>query len=158
MHSLKSIGGDGNYLFRALCYIISGSEDQHFEVRSAIIQHMQSIPHLVSGIGPDGNRNYLVTYDDGYSSVDDYLARSRMDQDGTWGGDFEMCILAHLLNTPVYSFQGSDYWLACFPHGIDRTIPADVNVKSMYIFLRSSHFQVVTAVRRRLTSLTASAN
>jgi len=30
--SLKSIGGDGNCLFQALCYIISGSEDQHFEV------------------------------------------------------------------------------------------------------------------------------
>ena len=113
---------------------------------------MQSIPHLVSGIGPDGNRNYLVTYDDGYSSVDDYLRRSRMAENGTWGGDFEISTLAHLLQTPVYSFQGDDgYWLACFSHGIDRRISADVNVKSMYILL-SSHFQVVTAVRKRLTS------
>ena len=29
LRSLKFIGGDGNCLFRALCYIISGSEDQH---------------------------------------------------------------------------------------------------------------------------------
>ena len=27
------------------------------------------IPELVRVIGPDGNRNYLVTYDSGYSSV-----------------------------------------------------------------------------------------
>ena len=67
---------------------------------------MQTIPHLVSGIGPDGNRNYLITYDHGYRSVEDYLARSRMAENGTWGRDFELCILAHLLDTPVYSFQG----------------------------------------------------
>ena len=33
--SLKRIGGDGNCLFRSLCYIITGSEAQHFELRSA---------------------------------------------------------------------------------------------------------------------------
>ena len=46
----------------------------------------------------------------------------------------------------------TNVWLPCFPHGIDRRIPVDVNVPSMYIILRSSHFQVVTAVRRSLTS------
>ena len=154
LRSLKSIGADGNCMFRALSYIVSGSENQHLEVRNAIVAHMRTIPHLVSGIGPDGNRNYLVTYDDGYSSVEDYLSRSHIADNGVWGGDFEMCIVAHLLDTPVYSFQGGDgdYWLACFPHSIDRSIPENVNVQSMYIFLRSSHFQVVTGVRKRLTS------
>ena len=153
LRSLRSIGGDGNCLFRALCYIISGSEGQHEDLRSAIVAHMLSIPELVCGTGPDGNRNYLVTYDDGYSSVEDYLARSGMAESGVWGGDFEMCILAHLLHTPIYSFQGdTNFWLPCFPHGIDRRILVDVNVPSMYIILRSSHFQVVTAVRRSLAS------
>ena len=46
LRSLRSIGGDGNCLFRALCYIISGSQDQH----------MLTIPDLLSGTGPDGNR------------------------------------------------------------------------------------------------------
>ena len=36
-----------------------------------------------------------MTYDDGYHSVDDYLARSDMAENRVWGGDFEMCILAH---------------------------------------------------------------
>ena len=76
-----------------------------------------------------------------------------MAKSGVWGGDFEMCILAHILHTPIYSFQGdTNFWLPCFPHGIDRRILVDVNVPSMYIFLRSSHFQVVTAVRRSLAS------
>ena len=34
--SLKRIVGNGNCLFRALCYIITGSEQQHFDLRSAI--------------------------------------------------------------------------------------------------------------------------
>ena len=144
-------------LFRALCYIISGSEDQHLQVctaivaHAAIVAHMRSIADLVSGIGPDGNRNYLVTYDDGYSSVDDYLARMHMAENATWGGDFEMSVLVHLLDTPVYSYQAdSGYWLSCFPHGIDRRRPVNVNIPSMYINLRSSYFEVATAVRRIL--------
>ena len=154
LRTLKSIAGDGNCMFRALSYIISGSETQHFDLRSAIIAHMLSIPDLVSGIGPDGRRNYLVTYDEGYSSIEDYLVKSRMADNGTWGGDFELCVLAHLLNTPVYSFQGGhdNYWLACFPHGIDRRIPETVTVPSLYIYLQTSHFQVVTSIRRRHTA------
>ena len=114
---------------------------------------MRTIPHLVSGVGPDGNRNYLVTYNDGYHSVDDYLARSNMAENGEWGGDFEMSILAHMLDAPIYPYQAdTNYWLCCFPHAIDRRVPEIVNVHSVYIFLRRNHFQVVTAVRRRLTS------
>ena len=155
LRSMKSVGGDGNCLFRALCYIISGSEHQHLQVRAAIVAHMRSIADLVSGFGPDGNRNYLVTYDHGYSSVEEYFARSHMAEHSRWGRDFEMCILAHLLDTPVYSFQGDsghNYWLCCLSHGIDRRIPVNVNVPSMYIYLQRNHFWVVTAVRQRLTS------
>ena len=153
MRSLRSIGGDGNCLFRALCYIISGSEPQHGELRRAIVAHMRTIPFLVSGTGPDGNRNYLVTYDDGYHNVDDYLARSDMAENVVWGGDFEMCILAHMLDAPIYSYQAdTSYWLCCFPHAIDRRVPENVNMHSFYIFLRRYHFQVVTAVRRRPAS------
>ena len=94
-----------------------------------------------------------VTYDAGYRSVEDYLVRSHMGEDGTWGGDFELSVLAHLLNTPVYSFQGGDdnYWLACFPHGIDRRILENTNLPSIYIYLQCNHFQAVTGIRRFLS-------
>ena len=35
--SLKKIVGDGNCLFRSLCYITTGSQTQHFELRTAIV-------------------------------------------------------------------------------------------------------------------------
>ena len=68
--SLKWIGGDGNCLFRTLCYIITGSETQHFELRSAIVAHMLAIPHLLCGIGSDGHGNYFYRR---YDDVESYL-------------------------------------------------------------------------------------
>ena len=142
--SLKRIGGDGNCLYRSFSYIITGSEAQHFELRSAIVAHMLSIPHLLCGIGIDGHRNYLYSVHD---NVESYLARTNMAVDGTWGTDTEMCVLAHLLNTVIYNYNSSGYWLPCLPHGIDISIPYNVICKSMYLYNHNSvHFDVVTDI------------
>ena len=50
--------GDGNCFFRCFSQIITGSPDQHYEVRMCIIKHMQHIAHLliastVSEVGDD---------------------------------------------------------------------------------------------------------
>ena len=47
MRSLKRIQGDGNCLFRALSYIITGCEEQHMTVRNAILDHMVTIAHFL---------------------------------------------------------------------------------------------------------------
>ena len=144
--SLKKISGDGNCLFRSLCYIITGSQAQHFELRSAIVAHMLSIPNLLCGLGSDGHRNYFYG---NYDSVEIYLATTNMANNGTWGTDTEMCVLAHLLNAVVYNFNSSGYWLACSPHGIDRSIPYNVRSKSLYIYNHhETHFDVVTDICR----------
>ena len=73
-------------------------------------------------------------YNGGYSSVEHHLEQTKMAEGGMWGTDFEMSVLAHLLQTVVYSYSATGgYWIACFPHSIDKTIPEDVQVKSMYI-------------------------
>ena len=58
LRRLRSIGGDGNCLFRALSYIITGSENLHQTIRSLIVSHMLSVSHLLIGYGPDGRANY----------------------------------------------------------------------------------------------------
>ena len=129
--SIKRIGGDENCLFRAMS---TGSEDHHLGMRGAITAHMLSIPELLTGLGADGRENYLEFYNGGYSSVECYLEQTRMAEGGMWGTDIEMSVLAHLLQTFVYSYSATGgYWIACFPHSIDKTIPEDVQVKSMYI-------------------------
>ena len=35
------IGTDGNCFFRAICYILSGSEDRHYEVRQNICDYVE---------------------------------------------------------------------------------------------------------------------
>ena len=102
--SLRNVGADGNCLFRSLCYVITGSEAQHYELRSDIISYMLSIPELLCGIGADGHRNYLEEYG-GYESVENYLSETSMAVNGTWGTDFEMSVLAHQLNCVVYSYN-----------------------------------------------------
>ena len=57
---LRRIGGDGNCLFRAMFFIITGYESQHFEIRTSIIAHMLNIPELLTGRGADGHNNYLI--------------------------------------------------------------------------------------------------
>ena len=40
---IKPIQGDGNCMFRALSYVITGSEKHHLQVRANILEHMESI-------------------------------------------------------------------------------------------------------------------
>ena len=40
---------EGNCLFRALAHIITGSEEQHMEVRRGIVSHMRTIGNLLVG-------------------------------------------------------------------------------------------------------------
>ena len=63
----KSIYGDGNCLFRCFSYIITGSQEHHMAVRSALVDHMVSIPAVFGG------------------NVEDYLAHTNMNRSGTWG-------------------------------------------------------------------------
>ena len=73
--SLKKIRGDGNCLFHSLSYIITGGEDQHFALRTAIVHHMLSIPHMLIGYGTDGLPNgiNLLCHPTVYESVEDYM-------------------------------------------------------------------------------------
>ena len=147
---LRRIGGDGNCLFRAMSFIITGSEGQHFEIRTSIIAHMLNIPELLTGRGADGHNNYLSYYHGGYRSVEIYLARTNMANEGAWGTDLEMSLLAHMLDIVVYSYKAGQFWIACFPKGIDYSLPEDVNKKSIYIYYTGNHYDVVTKILPRV--------
>ena len=73
-----------------------------------------------------------------------------MAEEGTRGTDFEMCLLAHMLGTVVYSYKAGQYWIACFPKGIDHALSEDVSKRSLYIYHTGNHFNVVTKVLPRV--------
>ena len=51
-----------------------------------------------------------------------------------------------MLDIVVYSYKDGQFWIACFPKGIDHSLPEDVNKKSMYIYYTGNHYDVVTKV------------
>ena len=138
MRTVKHILADGNCLFRSLAYIITGSEDQHMAIRTAILEHMIDIAHLI-----------LDHHIQGYSSIQEYISHNDMDNEFAWGTDIEMLTLAHLLETPVisYSVQYS-CWQRYAPHDLDRTLSDDILQMSMYLLHIYNHFEVVCSVRK----------
>ena len=151
-HSLYNVKGDGNCLFRTFSYMITGTEDQHLAIRSAVVQHMLCIPHLLIGNGTDGEPNAinLLCHPRIYESVEQYISSTRMDHSGTWGTNVEMLVLAHKLNTPVYCYDTSaphHIWAAYFSNGVNRRIYRDIRKKSLYIYFSHDHFLAATAIQ-----------
>ena len=104
----RNIRGDGNCLFRCFSYIITGSEEHYHHIRSAIVAHLANIEHV------------LVNESANIHNVDDYLRRTRMNRDRVWGTEYEVWALAHMLNTPVYSYKANDNsWFYQNPQAID---------------------------------------
>jgi len=98
---LKSIGepskvfhtcilGDGNCLFRALSYAITGRQVYHAEVRNKIINHMRSI------------EKFLVPHMN--TSLNCYLHKTGMTQSGVWGTDIEILSASSLLSTDIFVY------------------------------------------------------
>ena len=88
--------GDGNCLFRAFSYIITGAEDQHFELRCRIVERLTSVGHRL-----------LVNYIS-EATLQQYITNSRMDRQGTWGTIVEMFVLAYMVGVNVYSYNLND--------------------------------------------------
>ena len=136
MRTVKHITGDGNCLFHSFAYIMTGSEDQHMAVRTAILQHMINVGHFILG-------HHVLNY----SSIQDYIADTNMDRESAWGTDIEMLTLAHLLQTPILSYNAQDRrWSKYAAHDLDRTLNHDVTQISMYLLHRYNHFEVVCSV------------
>ena len=74
-----------------------------------------------------------------------------MDQEFTWGTDIEIFTLAHLLETPILSYDvQTRAWWRYAPHNLDRSLNDDIQQMSMYLLHTSDHFHVVCSVRKPL--------
>ena len=109
----KKIQGDGNCLFQALYYTVTGAEGQHFRLRSVIVEHMRSLAQSVHGLYLEGN---LMMQE----SLEEYLVQSDMQCNGVWGTDVEVVVAAHLLdvNLAIFNVPAGDYvGQSCPAHG-----------------------------------------
>ena len=157
----KNIRGDGNCMFRSLSFIITGSEDQHMHVRRAIIRHMRDIGNVLweSQISPLLNNlrsigevsvgNNQSPNADHMAGINQYIAATRMDHDKTWGSEVEIMVLAHLLDTAVYSYDTARGWNRYTPANVYGQFDVSTRVNSqmaMYVRYNINHYDVVTSV------------
>ena len=86
------VAGDGNCYFRALSYLLSGTEENHAIIRSKLVERMSSIE--VS--------SYLKLYLN--CEVSKYLIESKMKTLGTWATDAEIIATAHIFKIDIQVF------------------------------------------------------
>ena len=82
-----------------------------------------------------------------YTSVQEYVQSTHMDQDMTWGKEVEMFTLANSLQTSEFSCNTVDNNGGDSVHTLlTKVLPEDITAMSMYIRDQPSHFDVVRSV------------
>ncbi|XP_071963825.1 uncharacterized protein [Antedon mediterranea] len=133
---ITNITGDGNCFYRAISYIISGTEDNHFLLRRAITNHLLETGDL-----------FINTFSHEYRSVKEYVLKKRVMDNGTWASNTEISAMANLLNTDIYSFNDQlltwQLFSAKNPGRIDD-VTTDNGIYILYTM--NVHFNVVESV------------
>ena len=110
------------------------------QVRRAILEHMVNIAHFILG--------HII--DRSYESIQEYIRITQMDQPSSYGTHVEMFTLAHLLDTPIFSYDTRyNDWAKYDSSSVDRRLVFDNTQMAMYIRLHAEHFEVVHSVRKK---------
>lgn len=126
--------GDGNCYFRAISFVLTGSEESHLSLRNSIVEYMLNII-------PTEMTNFLN------QQIADYITSTAMNKSGVWATDAEIMATASHLGTDiiVYSKTGNGEmeWL---------TYPASFFLSQttrdgIYLENKSVHFNVVISVQ-----------
>lgn len=127
--------GDGNCFFRAVSYCVTGSEEQHIQMRDKVVRHMTDPikVQMERHLGQD---------------LSAYVATQGICNDGVWATDIEILSAASLLGVDilVYALYGNTLKWMAFPASLEV-----LNWSERAIFLDNSqgnHFDVVISCRR----------
>ena len=124
-----NVPGDGNCLFSALSYIVTGSKRQHAQMRAVIVRNL---PFFETELMRNVINRSVCT---------------RMYCDGAWGGDPQIHTLAALLNTTIYSYSETLYDWTRFGSYEMYGITSNPNVPGLYIqYVGDNRFQVVKSI------------
>ena len=130
------IRGDGNCFYRALAFVITGSQYEHQELRAITTTYMQH------------NAGSLSCYLNAHETMDEYLARTDMHSSSVWAAEVEIFAVFNMLQTPVMLFckSGHTYkWLHFLPHPCeDSSVVCAVHSKeAIYLVNISNHYEPV---------------
>uniref|UniRef100_A0A9J7WX60 ATP-dependent DNA helicase n=1 Tax=Cyprinus carpio carpio TaxID=630221 RepID=A0A9J7WX60_CYPCA len=129
----KSILGDGNCFFRAVAFAVSGSEEEHRKVRRAVITHILQ-----------NEDKYVQNLRQGYSSVPEYIATSRMKYVGTWATEMEIQAASDLIGVDIFTYS-REKWLKYKSSNISRQSCQQHGIYLKHV--NSCHYEVVVCVK-----------
>ena len=99
--------------FRALAFVITGSQYEHEELRAITTTYMQH------------NAGILSCYLNAHETMDEYLARTDMHSSSVWATEIEIFAVSNMLQTPIMVFckSGHTYkWLQFLPHPCEAAV------------------------------------
>ena len=92
------VAGDGNCLFRALSFCVSGKEQYYDRLRAQICRFMKNNEKKMEPFIPTK-----------YIDSADYVYHSKMEDDGVWGTDIEIWAAAMLFEQGIYVYSSKGY-------------------------------------------------
>ena len=125
--SVYRIVADGNCLFRAVSYVVSGSQEHHRMLRKLVVEKMYDM----------GCEFKRITG----QNASEYVARTKMNEPGVWGTDVE--ILCALLKTPIFIFLLNDSVISLIPHYPSSFTEDFTESECIYLRNKRYHFGVV---------------
>jgi len=133
------ITGDGNCFFRAISYVVSGSEEFFPSLRRTLISHMMRNQALFKP---------LVEFT---PTIAHHVREKKMDRNGSWATETEIFTMAHLLKTDIYTYtkpNGSESyrWLKHSGQFVDRNLQVHTQTNIYLHHANNNHFEVVLDV------------
>ena len=127
--SVQAISGDGNCFFRAVAFILTGSQHEHRKFRVAVVNHMENVCN-------DNLRRYMAT------NVNSYVKNAGMNDDGVWATDAEVLGAASLLSHDfvIYGKYGRGFKWFRYPASFDLNRPSE---RCLPLRNAAEHFEVV---------------
>ena len=144
----KRIAPDGNCLFSSLSYILTGNDRSHKEIRVLLLEHMKGLYRDICT--RYCNSHYDLLPENRCHSVDDYISKSRMDSNGSWGTDMEIFLAAQILKMDIFVFRDNFQSRNKFSgYGfVDKHNAHDLTEERIYMRLCWDHYQPIVKVDR----------
>ena len=83
-HICLNVFADGNCMFRAIALLVTGSEETHLHLRSAIVKfmlHLDNALHVANMIGGSSQGDGDVAH----RIIEDYVEEKQLEESGHWG-------------------------------------------------------------------------
>eukprot|EP00800_Vazella_pourtalesii_P014904 TRINITY_DN3901_c0_g1_i2.p1 TRINITY_DN3901_c0_g1~~TRINITY_DN3901_c0_g1_i2.p1 ORF type:complete len:184 (-),score=2.53 TRINITY_DN3901_c0_g1_i2:162-713(-) len=148
------IPGDGNCLFSSLAYYMTGNIDTCNRIRTLIVDNM--VGKLKGACNKFIMNKYPRTVIN-YRNVNDYVVKSKMRTNGTWGTDVELFAVALLLQTDIWihSKDVGNKWMFFSGRGVNLNdalaSPPANPAGSIYLCHNGVHYEPILGVEKNVS-------